>query len=219
MQPLRSARATSHAPSSHAASIAARSTATRSRQRSFSCSAELGNGRVGHHLGLLHFGEPLLDEAVPVQRENHRRVGAGHRRERDAHQRQAGCGDLVFDAFKQLHDRLSPVRVLNSFRPDARRRTKSAGSERTARPPHNRRAHAGEARARTMPSVQTTTSRAKLRLTGGCCCTAPAPGRRLSQVTELLEYLMKKAGLLSAFLQFLRPAPPKCKLALAVDCC
>ncbi len=44
LQPGRSARSTSQAPSSHSASIAARSTATRLRQRSFNCSAELGMG-------------------------------------------------------------------------------------------------------------------------------------------------------------------------------
>ena len=42
----------------------------------------------------------LLDEAMPVQREDDRRVGTGDRRERDADKRQIRRSDLVFDAFE-----------------------------------------------------------------------------------------------------------------------
>ena len=56
--------------------------------------------RVGHRLGLLHFGQLLPDEAVPVQRQDQRRVRAGHGRKRDTDERQTARANLFLYALK-----------------------------------------------------------------------------------------------------------------------
>ena len=61
--------------------------------------------RVGDRLRLLDRRQLFLDEAMPVQRQNDRCVRIRHGGERDAHQRQAGCGNLVLDAIQNLHGR------------------------------------------------------------------------------------------------------------------
>ena len=59
-----------------------------------------GNRRVGNDIGLFDVRELFLDESVPVQRQNHRRVGTRYCGNRNGKQGQTGRSDLVFNAIE-----------------------------------------------------------------------------------------------------------------------
>ena len=99
-----SVRARSHEPSSQATSSTSFSSSSRRSQRL----AELQR-RTGHRLvqeialRLRDVREAILDEAVPMEREYHRRIRVRHGRHGDRHEGQAVGNELRFDLVEQVH--------------------------------------------------------------------------------------------------------------------